>query len=93
MSFSGNHADRWRHALFASGAKQVHATDNTVSRFLGNAIVVDKSELPAHVYGNVAISDNSEDEAVKVGGPQGVVRENLRRPTEVRTESRTTSPE
>ncbi|MFP6765884.1 MAG: right-handed parallel beta-helix repeat-containing protein, partial [Planctomycetaceae bacterium] len=93
VSFSSNRSDRWRHALFASGAKQVRATDNTASQFLGTAIVVDKSELPAHVFGNVAISDNSEDEAVKVTGAQGVVLENSRKAADRKNEasgSRTT---
>ena len=87
VSFSDNRSDRWRHALFASGAKQVRATDNTASQFLGTAIVVDKSELPAHVFGNVALSDNSKDEAVKITGSQGVVLENSRKATDRKTET------
>ena len=79
VSFSDNQTDRWRHALFASGAKQVHATGNTAARFLGTAIVVRESKLPAHVFGNTAVSDKRDDEAVQVTGPQGVVQENSRR--------------
>ena len=86
VSFTDNRTSRWRHALFASGAKQVRVTGNTVGQFLQTAILVDKSEQPAHVFGNVAISDNSKDEAVKVSGPRGVVQENSRKPTERRTE-------
>jgi parallel beta-helix repeat protein len=77
--FSNNRTDRWRHALFASGANQVWATDNTASNFLGTGIVVDKSKLPAHVFGNIALSESEKDEAVRVKGPQGVVRENVRK--------------
>lgn len=87
VSFSNNRVDHWRHALFASGAKQVRATNNTASKFLGVAIVVNKSQLPAHVFGNIAMSDNEEDQAVKVNGPQGVVLENLRKATVSRTET------
>ncbi len=87
VSFSGNRTDRWRHALFASGAKRVHATENTAIRFIGTAIVVRESELPAHVFGNVALSDNSQDEAVQVTGPQGVVQDNSRQAVERESES------
>ena len=89
MSFSDNQTDRWRHALYASGAKKVHATGNTATRFLGTLIVVRESELPAHVFGNVAVSDNGEDEAVQVTGPQGVVQENSRKAVERNTQPRT----
>ncbi len=78
--FSHNHVHRWRHALSASGARRVRAMDNTVRRFLGTAIVVNKSELPAHVFGNVAMSDNAQDQAVQVEGHQGIVAENKRIP-------------
>ncbi len=87
VSFSDNRTDRWRHALFASGAKQVRATGNTASHFLRVSIVVDKSEKPAHVFGNVAISDNSDDEAVKLSGPQGVVGENSRKGPDRKTKA------
>ena len=88
--FSENRIDRWRHALFASGAKQVRVTGNIASRFLGTAIVVDKSAAPAHVFGNIAISDNTDDESIKLGGPQGVVAENSRKAPDRRVESRET---
>ena len=79
VSFSGNDTNQWRHALYASGANQVHATGNTASRFLGTAIVVTESKLPAHIFGNTAVSDNGDDEAVRVTGPQGLVQENSRK--------------
>ena len=87
VSFSDNLTDRWRHALYASGAKEVHATGNTATQFLGTAIVVRESELPAHVFGNTAVSDNGKDEVVQVTGPQGVVQENLRKAAQRRSES------
>ncbi len=79
VSFCENRTDRWRHALFASGAKKVRVTDNTTSNFLGAAIVVGKSELPAHVFGNIALSDSEKDLPARVDGPQGVIGENSRR--------------
>lgn len=82
VSFSNNRTDRWRHALFARGANQVWATDNTASNFLGAGIVVSKSLLPAHVFGNIALSDSEKDIAVRVSGPQGVVGENVRKTPE-----------
>ncbi len=74
--FSGNETDRWRHALFASGAKRVTATDNVASRFLDTAIVIQKTATPAHAFGNVALSTNAKDKAVSVSGPKGVVDDN-----------------
>ena len=72
VSFFNNRTDRWRHALFAGGANQIWATNNTASNFLGTAIVIDKSKLPAHVFGNIALSDSEKDKAVTIKGPQGV---------------------
>ncbi|HHK41700.1 MAG TPA: right-handed parallel beta-helix repeat-containing protein [Planctomycetaceae bacterium] len=76
VTFCGNRTERWRHALFASGAKRVYAIDNTAVRFLDAAIVVEKSERPAHVFGNVAESTNEQERAARVDGPRGVVAEN-----------------
>ncbi len=89
VSFCDNQVDRWRHALFASGAKRVLAINNTAMNFLGTAIVVDKSELPAHVFGNIAMSDSEKDIAAKVGGAQGVVAENERKPLPPKKEANT----
>lgn len=82
VSFSNNSTDRWRHAIFASGANQVRVIDNTISNFLGAGVVVNASALPAHVFGNVALSDKQDDEAATVDGPQGVVRDNVRKTLE-----------
>ena len=79
MTFSGNRTDRWRHALYASGAKNVQVIGNTASKFLGTAIVVSKSKEPAHVFGNIALSSNPKDKAVSISGPQGVVAANERK--------------
>ncbi|MFQ5734703.1 MAG: right-handed parallel beta-helix repeat-containing protein, partial [Planctomycetaceae bacterium] len=83
VTFSGNHSNRWRHALFASGAKKICVTENTARRFLGTAIVVSKSEAPAHVFGNIALSDKPNDKAVSITGPKGVVAGNERRPPQI----------
>jgi len=79
VSFCDNRCDGWRHALFASGARRVRAMDNTTSRFLGATIVIAKSQLPAHVVSNVALSDNEKDEVMRVSGPRGVVVDNQRK--------------
>lgn len=78
VSFVGNQIDRWRHALFASEAQSIRVIDNTTKHFLGTAIVVDKSTRPAHVFGNVAISENDADQPARVAGPQGIVADNIR---------------
>ncbi len=94
VMFANNRTDRWRHALFASGAKQIHAVNNRTSNFLGAAIVVGKSELPAHVFGNTALSDSEKDQAAQVSGPQGVVAENERisPPPEKEANAKKTAP-
>jgi len=79
VTFSDNRIDGWRHALHASGAKRVRATDNITSHFLDAAIVVKDSELPTHAFGNIALSDDEQDLAVRITGPQGVVADNERR--------------
>lgn len=79
VSFVNNQTDRWRHALYATGAKYVLATGNTATRFLKTAIVVHNSEQPVHVTENTAVSDNAADEAVQVTGPQAVVQGNARK--------------
>jgi parallel beta-helix repeat protein len=73
-----NRSDRWRHAVFATGAKSVRVNDTRVSQFLGTAIVVRDCEQAAEVVGTVAFSDNPQDQAVEVVGPQAVVDNNTR---------------
>ncbi|MDP7017716.1 MAG: right-handed parallel beta-helix repeat-containing protein [Pirellulaceae bacterium] len=79
VSVFDNRIDNWRHALFAVGARSVRAINNTTDNFLGAAIVVDKTQSPAHVFGNVALSSKENDKAAQVGGPRGVVAENERK--------------
>ena len=76
VSVSQNNFSQWRHAIFASAAKRVSATNNTVRKFLGTAIVVKNSTLPTHVTGTIAHSKNPTDKPVEVTGPQGVVTNN-----------------
>ena len=40
--------------------------------------MVNNSKQPAHVSGNVAMSENEEDEPVRVNGPQEAVTGNVR---------------
>ncbi len=80
VTFTGNEVDRWRHALHASGAKNMTANNNRISRFLGTAIVIQKTAAPANAFGNVAFSGNAKDRAVSVSGPQGVVNANVSKP-------------
>ena len=78
VSYVDNRAVGWRHALFAVGAKRVRVIDNQASKFIDTAFVVEKSEVPAHVFGNTALSSNVKDKAIRVEGPQGIVAENRR---------------
>ncbi len=94
VSFFNNRTDRWRHALFARDANQIWATNNTTSNFLGTAILVDRSKLPAHVFGNIALSNSENDKPATVKGPQGVVGDNVQKAIEPpkRDESSETRP-
>lgn len=78
VTFSDNRVNRWRHALSASDAERVRAFGNTTSQFLNTAIVVQNSKQPAQVSGNVALSENEQDECVRVTGPQEAVSDNIR---------------
>ncbi|MCP4815080.1 MAG: hypothetical protein GY888_21430 [Planctomycetaceae bacterium] len=78
VSFTANRSTGWRHALFAAGAKRVSVIDNQAGKFLGTAFVVEKSVLPAHVFGNIAHSSNAKDKTVRVEGSQGIVADNQR---------------
>ncbi|HJM65247.1 MAG TPA: hypothetical protein QGF50_16145, partial [Roseibacillus sp.] len=77
---SGNSFKTWRHALYASDST-VTATGNTAETFVRVAYVVEKPSAPATVSGNIAISSNPGDTAVKVDHEQGAVRDNLVKPT------------
>jgi parallel beta-helix repeat protein len=76
VNVSQNIVSQWRHAIFASAAKKVSATNNTVRKFLGSAIVVKNSTLPTHVTGTIAHSNNPKDKPADITGPQGVVTNN-----------------
>ena len=76
VTFSGNRVEGWRHALFASKAKQVTANDNQVRAFLGTALVIRDSELPATATGNRAFSNNTKAQAIEISGPKAKVTGN-----------------
>jgi parallel beta-helix repeat protein len=78
--FSGNHVERWRHALSATEAAKVVAKDNKVSSFTGTAIVIKNSREPAEVTGNIAISDDPKAKPVEVAGPADNVSGNELKP-------------
>lgn len=82
LTFMDNDVDRWRHALSATDAESVRAIGNRTSQFLDTSIVVNNSKLPAHVSGNVAVSENESDEPVRVSGAQGMVDGNVRQAPE-----------
>jgi len=76
VTFSGNRVKGWRHALFASKAKQVTANDNQVRAFLGTALVIRDSELPATATGNRAFSDDPKAQAIEISGSKAEVTGN-----------------
>jgi len=79
LKMSGNSFKTWRHALYASDST-VTATGNTAETFVRVAYVVENPSAPATVSGNIAISSNPGDTAVKVDHEQGAVRDNLMKP-------------
>jgi hypothetical protein len=74
--FSGNQVKGWRHALFASKAKQVTANDNQVRTFLGTALVIRDSEKPTIATGNRAFTEDSKAQAIEISGPTAEVTGN-----------------
>jgi hypothetical protein len=76
VTFSGNRVEGWRHALFASKAKQVTANDNQVSSFLGTALVIRDSKKPATATGNRAFSDDPKAQAIEITDPKAEVTGN-----------------
>ncbi|GAB4136365.1 MAG: hypothetical protein Tsb009_03360 [Planctomycetaceae bacterium] len=84
---NGNTVSRWRHAIFASSAKKVSASDNVVSQFMGTAIVVRNSVQPTDVTGTIAHSPKITDKPVDISGPQGIVTNN-----KLETKSGTSAP-
>ena len=77
VTFSNNEVDHWRHALFASKAKQVSANDNKVHAFLGTALVIRNSEKPTEASGNVVFSDDTNSKALDIIGRKAKVDGNL----------------
>ena len=77
VEFHQNEINRWRHALFTSGAKSVAAHHNRISQFLGTAILIQNAATPAHATHNTALTTNVQDESVTLTGPRGVVEENV----------------
>ena len=78
VTVAENRVDGYRNAVNASGS-QVTATSNITSGFNGASVIVKKPSVPAHVYGNTAISDNPNDTAVDVDGADAAANNVLRK--------------
>jgi parallel beta-helix repeat protein len=76
IQFNNNKVDRWRHALFASGAIAVRANDNRIKNFIGTAIVVKDAATRVEVSGNKAHSSDTKARTVDFTGPSGKIRNN-----------------
>jgi hypothetical protein len=76
VTFSDNQVKGWRHALFASKAKQVTANDNQVRSFLGTALVIRDSEKPTTAKGNRVFTDDPKAQAIEISGPTAIVTGN-----------------
>lgn len=75
ITMTSNSAQGWRHALHASEST-VHVINNTVSNFHTAAFVIQKSVVPASVFGNTAVSANPGDKVLTISGKQGIVTDN-----------------
>ena len=71
----GNTFTGYRSALNAKQTR-VTASDNTIHHNSGPGILVQDSPRPAHVFGNVMISDAPAAEVVRIDGPAGIVADN-----------------
>ena len=76
VTVANNRISGYRNAVNASGS-QVTATDNVTHEFEGPSIIVKKPSTPAHVYGNVAVSQNPKDSAVDVDGVPDAASSNV----------------
>jgi hypothetical protein len=72
---TGNRIRGWRHGLHASAASVV-AIDNTVREFGDTALVIVDGGVPAHIFGNTAISSGSQVKVLSLSGKRGVVENN-----------------
>jgi hypothetical protein len=75
VTMTANKIHGWRHGLHATEAR-VSASKNRVSNFHGVAFSIQKSNIPANVYGNTAISKNPNDKVLSLSGEKGVVNNN-----------------
>jgi hypothetical protein len=75
VTMTANKIQGWRHGLHATEAG-VSASKNRVSEFHGAAFLIHKSNIPANVYGNTAISKNPDDKVLSLSGEKGVVNNN-----------------
>lgn len=76
VTVSNNRVRGYRNAVNASGS-QVTATDNVTREFAGPSIIVKTPTSAAHVFGNVAVSENAKDTAVDVGADTDASSENV----------------
>jgi len=91
VTVADNRFNGYRNAVNASGA-QVTATDNVTRGFEGPSIVVKKSNAPAHVFGNTAISENPKDTVVDIDGEPDAADGNVLKKPEESDESRFPDP-
>jgi hypothetical protein len=82
VTVADNRFHGYRNAVNATGSR-VTATDNVTREFEGPSIIVRKPSAPAHVYGNAAISENSQDKAVDIeSSPDAASKNVLTKPDE-----------
>lgn len=91
VTVANNRVQGYRNTVNASGS-QVTATNNITREFEGPSIIVRKSSAPAHVYGNLAISNNPQDTAVDVEGALGAANANTLKKTAEVEESQDPNP-
>jgi parallel beta-helix repeat protein len=72
---SSNQFQGYRTAVNAKNAEVV-VNENEIGGFQGTAIIVKDSPLPAHVYGNIAVSVDPKARVIEVQGLPGIVEAN-----------------
>jgi parallel beta-helix repeat protein len=87
VSMSDNEISTWRHALHASKS-EISAIRNTVRSFHRSAFVITEPAKPAHIVGNVAISDDKQAKIVTIDGAKNVVEDNVLRAHDVTQQPR-----
>ena len=80
VTLDSNQFDGFRHALHAT-TSQVVASENTIKRFLGTALVIVNPDAPPRVVNNTAYTDEKQAQVVQLSSEEAELAGNVVKPT------------